>query len=496
MRMDLTHQTSARRESNKGESLLWILGSVAAGAWAFTLGQKLFLKLQSKPTAVSIETLLLRNSGQSALLIAVVWITIVALAATVQALRSRALPKRAASVVLVTAMALRAIQLAAQGSAQVADAQILAGLMLLAAVMYWGATRIWWLVLMPLATVAMFSPLVWLEFFKGASQTVLIQALTAPAVAFALSSILIISRELRARAEDSFVEMDRVQARGLTLKKQMHGMETDLKSLLSLISISRPAILVAAPTAQPLTVGEALAPTSTLSPAPSADAGLSSDAILPQELGALGDETFLDAPSGPITTTEFVSQPVLSANASCYEEIDRLAREALDEARVKVEGKKIRLLLTAPMGASLPLSVRGEAQAVARWMKALIANSLDSVGGFPDGVVRMTLRPGLTSLMISIEDNGRGFNDDLLSKLGASQEGRMTSREIRSEVEAIGGRFEIQARLGVGSRLSIELPRLDQKPAQDKSDPRTLQAFKGIQGPNGYRPSLSSSPRA
>lgn len=485
MRTELDRSKQTQPGSNKSEAFLWAFGALAAFAWTYSLGFKLFSKFEIRGATVTIEAFLLRNSGHTALLIATVLISLVAFSAVIQALRGRALPPRAASVVLVTSMALRAIQIAAQGSAQIADAQILAGLMLLAAVAYWGATRLWWLVLMPLATVSMFSPLIWLEFFKGASHAILIQAVTAPAVAFGLSALLIVSRELRMRAEHSFVEMDRIQARGVTLKKQMHGMETDLKSLLSMISISRPAVLVQE------TAGQAQAQSQSQSQ-------VQTDVAL-APIEALGETSFVDAPVGPVTTTEFVAASEFPANASSYEEIDRVAREVLDEARLKVEGKKIRLLLTAPVGASVPLSVNGEASSVARWIRALVANSLDSVGGFPDGVVRVTLRPGLTSLMISIEDNGRGFNDDLLTKLGASQEGRMSSQEVKREVEAIKGRFDVQARLGVGSRLSIELLRVDraqeQKSVELQRDPRSLQAFKGIQNRGGFRPSSSNSPR-
>lgn len=460
-----------------GDFIVWISGFAAAGWWTISIVNLLISKM-AKTGSPSLETVLLKNSGLTALVVSTTLICILSLIAAVAALRGKRIAQPSASVVIVTAMALRAIQLIYQTQASTMDADILAGLMLVAGLLYFGSGRLWWAVLMPLGTAACFAPLVWLEFFKGASHASLMRALISPAAAFGLTSILIVSRELRSRTQMSLNEMSSMQSRGVNLKKQMHAMENDLKSLLSIVSISRPAVLLSSDEFLTETASSALE-------------------VFERPLEELGETSFQPVDAGPAITTEFVpeSQAMLSPESSTYEDLDRAAREVLDEARARaedtsrLEGKKsVRLLLTAPVGATVPLAVRGSRSSAARWMKALVANSIDSLGGFPDGVVRVTLRPGLTSVVISIEDNGRGFNDDLLTKLGAASGERMTSLQVRKEVEAVGGRFDIQARLGVGARLTIELPRIDRAGSKSESKFES----KSVR-PNDYRPYSSNS---
>jgi signal transduction histidine kinase len=462
-------ETAMQSRANAGEFTFWLTGSVTVSLWAAQIGSVLYGKLSHRGAA-AVEAILLKNSGTTALLFSTVLLILLALAAAAYALRGGKVAQPFASVFIVTAVALRSIQLFYQGSASVLDADLLGAAMLAAALTYHGSSRLWWGVLMPLGTAACLAPLIWFEFFKGAGEATLVRALLVPGASFALGSILIVARELRARTDEPLSEMDRVHARGLELKSQMYSMESDLKSLLSLLS-KKSAVEVSisqvAETAQTQIDSSTHLDVEAAPIEPAASVQLS--------------EQFKALDAGPLATTDFSAARSASPSESCtYEDIDRGAREVLDEVRLQTEGKKnIRLLLTAPTGATVPLAVRGTRTVVSKWLKALVANSVDSLGGFPDGVVRVTLRPGLNSVIISIEDNGRGFNDDMLTKLGASQEGRMSSKEVRREVEQLGGSFDVQARLGVGARLTIELPRVDVRPTLVRS--------------NDFRPSTSSS---
>jgi signal transduction histidine kinase len=386
------------------ESLFYLSAGAVLLAWAISIVIDLSPKILR---ALNLQSLILKNSGSSMLILALILLSAVAFFGCISALRSRPLPSPSASVLLITACALRSLEILTDGSVTVGDANLLGGLFLAASFLYFGPTRFWWFLLMPLAAFASFSPLVWFEFFKGAPTQVLIDALYIPSAGFIIGSFLLVLRELRARANANFRTVQTLRVRGESTRKSLLAMQSDLKRLNSILS---------------------------------------------------GEHTS----TAPLETTEFNLAPQRAepSEACAFDEIDMAARRLLDEARNLVEGRPVKLSLTAPTGSGLPVAVRGSAPVITSWMKAAILNSIESLGGFPDGAVRLTIRPSLASLVISIEDNGRGFGESLLTKMGHA-EGRLSVTEIRAGVERLGGRFDIQARLGVGSRLSIELPRID-----------------------------------
>jgi hypothetical protein len=78
-----------------------------------------------------------------------------------------------------------------------------------------------------------------------------------------------------------------------------------------------------------------------------------------------------------------------------------------------------------------------------------------------EGVIRLSMRHGFRVIEIAVEDNGRGIQTKSLD----AQHGL---HELKSEVESRGGRFDRVARLGVGSRTSMELRILSEKPANSR----------------------------
>ena len=299
---------------------------------------------------------------------------------------------------------------------------------------------------MPLSSLAAFAPLTWLEFYKGVSNKTLIDALILPASAFVLGSIVIVSRELRARAVKNSLDLRALKLRGHATQKELHSMELDLKTLNALLS-------------RPLSASTQ----SQLSTLDSADV---------------------------FETTEFNS-PLQDQKASeicSFEDIDLATRHLLDEARARVQGRPVRLTLTAPSGSNLPIAIRAHLPTLSHWIGSSIQTSIDALGGFPNGAVRVTLRTGLSMVAISIEDNGRGMGEVAQAKQ-ARIEGRLTMSEIRTDVERLGGRFDVQARLGVGARVTIELPRVD---ALAMASPRPARAG----ATTGFGPAASSSQHA
>lgn len=104
----------------------------------------------------------------------------------------------------------------------------------------------------------------------------------------------------------------------------------------------------------------------------------------------------------------------------------------------------------------------------------LIDKSISSISGGV-GVVRVSLRVGLRSVSVAVEDNGRGFSDDLIRRsLRRALGGPETPDELAPSTHSIyavermrrlahdwGGRSESVSRLGAGSRTDVELPRAD-----------------------------------
>jgi len=78
-----------------------------------------------------------------------------------------------------------------------------------------------------------------------------------------------------------------------------------------------------------------------------------------------------------------------------------------------------------------------------------------------EGVIRLSMRHGYRVIEIAVEDNGRGLQTKSLDAQHGLQ-------QLKSEVESRGGRFNRVARLGVGSRTSMELRILSEKPANSR----------------------------
>jgi signal transduction histidine kinase len=137
----------------------------------------------------------------------------------------------------------------------------------------------------------------------------------------------------------------------------------------------------------------------------------------------------------------------------------------------------LRLSFSAPKDFGVPLAVRGQVEVLREVIRDLLQRAIASFGRqHQHGMVRMTVRPTRQSVEISIEDNGRGLNEELVVKLEAkglmapqqtldivdSSERPKSLAEIRKLVEACDWKMHMQARLGVGARVVLELPRVDQ----------------------------------
>ena len=96
----------------------------------------------------------------------------------------------------------------------------------------------------------------------------------------------------------------------------------------------------------------------------------------------------------------------------------------------------------------------------------LINNSIES---FLDNSGNITIRVAGYSeqVVIVIQDNGVGIQQDILTKLGGSEitSGKENGNGLgiyhaKKSIDEVGGTFEIQSRVGLGTMITIKLPAL------------------------------------
>ncbi len=302
------------------------------------------------------------------------------------------------------------------GELSVFDSDRGALLMIAAALAFAGSSRLWWLVLAPILVGVAIVPLAWMEFWQTVASGDLVRAAIPAVTAAIVASLIVVVRETRARvleARSGISEVTQREAAVATALVQF---------------------------------------TSSLAIPPRRESS---------ELSAAPEQT-LQAAIESLTTVEIASPsaPLVSSSVT-YQDLQALANEALEAVRAKWAGRSdVRLLLTAPSDLSLPIAVRATNDEIRIWLRSLVENAVDALGG-GRGVVRLTLKPNLTHVAISVEDNGRGLGEDLYSKLGVEDPARLKLDDVKAQVTQLGARLDLHSRLGVGTRATLELSRID-----------------------------------
>lgn len=149
-----------------------------------------------------------------------------------------------------------------------------------------------------------------------------------------------------------------------------------------------------------------------------------------------------------------------------HQELTQILRSEMDRLSATLTDRpKIHLGFASPREFKVPVSIKGQPAALILIVRNLLLQAQRAIAD-TEGVIRLSMRPGLRSISISIEDNGRGLNELLVHKLESTgvvkhSPGELSLYEIRRNVEACGWRMEMLARLGVGARVTIEIPRSD-----------------------------------
>lgn len=149
-------------------------------------------------------------------------------------------------------------------------------------------------------------------------------------------------------------------------------------------------------------------------------------------------------------------------NVLNFADLARVLSETVDSVRVAAAARGhagFRMPLSQPSDSNLALAVQGESVELRRIIQSVLDQAITSVAPGSIGNVRVALKPGYDSIAITVEDNGRGFAEAFLHR--TSPEEFDFWQTLRARVHQNGWRFLRQARLGVGSRVVVELPTLE-----------------------------------
>ena len=122
------------------------------------------------------------------------------------------------------------------------------------------------------------------------------------------------------------------------------------------------------------------------------------------------------------------------------------------------ETKRATLVLGDVRTFEIPVQVLIAGQDLVKIFAACIDHSVHSLGA-GEGIVRTSIVTGLRQVTITIEDNGFGMSEERLALAERTQ--NLSFTEMRAMIAFWGGKLTRNARLGVGSRVIIELPRID-----------------------------------
>jgi nitrogen fixation/metabolism regulation signal transduction histidine kinase len=144
---------------------------------------------------------------------------------------------------------------------------------------------------------------------------------------------------------------------------------------------------------------------------------------------------------------------------------NKLVTEVTDLYRAQVAGRGVRLTVTLDPALTTVVADQGRLRQL---LHNLLTNAVEALDGHPDGQIlvstRLASREGDEVAEIAVEDNGPGFQRDLLgqvfdpyvtTKVRGTGLGLAIVRKI---VEEHGGYVEADNRAGGGARVRVDLP--------------------------------------
>jgi signal transduction histidine kinase len=145
--------------------------------------------------------------------------------------------------------------------------------------------------------------------------------------------------------------------------------------------------------------------------------------------------------------------------------LNQLVREVTELYRAQVAGRGVRLDVQLEPAVASMVADRGRLRQL---LHNLLTNAVEALEGQGDSAItvatRLAVRDGEEVVEISVEDNGPGFQRELI---GQVFDPYVTTKPrgsglglaiVRKIVEEHGGRVEADNRAGGGARVRVELP--------------------------------------
>ena len=158
------------------------------------------------------------------------------------------------------------------------------------------------------------------------------------------------------------------------------------------------------------------------------------------------------------------------SHVDVIESLETAILACCDRHASRIADKSLRMnVVLPPRELAMPLAVRGDREALTEIAGSLLERAIASLSGGM-GTVRVLVRTTGAIFEVTVEDNGKGLSEALLSKLetrglGLGGSAKMTLEQMRELGARWGWNIELLARLGVGTRVTLELPRVDGKAA-------------------------------
>jgi nitrogen fixation/metabolism regulation signal transduction histidine kinase len=145
--------------------------------------------------------------------------------------------------------------------------------------------------------------------------------------------------------------------------------------------------------------------------------------------------------------------------------VNKLVTEVTDLYRAQVAGRKVRLTVTLDPALTSVVADQGRLRQL---LHNLLTNGVEALEGHADGEIvvttRLATREGSEVAEIAVEDNGPGFQRELLGQVFdpyVTTKSRGTGLGlaiVRKIVEEHGGHVEADNRAGGGARVRVDLP--------------------------------------
>jgi hypothetical protein len=391
----------------------WMVASIACGIWAFKLYE-------------------LKSMASGHWYLFPAGLSFIAVSATVLIISGRVVSRVFPAYLILACLVFDSGFTSFLASWSIGEADRLGLMFLLLAIVYRGKMSTFWFLFLPLSVVAVYSPLAAFEGTGKMALLVLLRSALIPTMSLLSGAMAVSVRDVLVQLKSSGEHMKNFSKRGGFLRARIESMEHELQETLTMLKT-----------------------------------GLENDI---ESVVESGTEAAMEMPfETAMKTTEFASShqafPMgahTPTETLSYIEVHDTLKNLLNEKQKSLNRPGVKLALTAAVDLAMPLAVRANRASLDLVLNSMISQSIDSLGG-GIGNVRITLKPSLSEISILIEDNGRGFNEDLLRRAngGLLPSQRISFNDARSEIEKVGGKMELNARLGVGSRVNIELPRVD-----------------------------------